>query len=397
MSEQDRDGSAHPRVLVFMAYYLPGYKSGGALRTLRGIVETLGSELAFHVLTRDRDFQEPEAYPNVEPNEWNEVGPARVFYLSPKRIGAGSFRTLMRTTPHDLVYFPSFFDPRFTLLPLLLRRLRLVPRPPAVVAPQNELSPGALSIKASKKQIFLRTARALGLYRDVTFHASSELEREEIAAVFPEARIEIARNVLPPPPDGLEPRAAEKNPKHLKAIFLSRINTKKNLTFVLQLLADPALKGHIELDIFGPVDDPDHWAECETLIAALPDHVEARYRGSLENHRIPEVMPDYHLFVLPTLGESFGYAILEAMLWGCPVLISDRTPWTDLARQGAGWDLPLEEPERYLEVLARILALDQQGFDQLRKTTRSYALAYVKSQDQVDENRQLLLRARDRG
>ena len=46
--------------------------------------------------------------------------------------------------------------------------------------------------------------------------------------------------------------------------------------------------------------------------------------------------------ILPTHGESFGHIIVEAWAAGCPVLISDRTPWRELREQGVGWDVPLD-------------------------------------------------------
>ena len=66
---------------------------------------------------------------------------------------------------------------------------------------------------------------------------------------------------------------------------------------------------------------------------------------------IREAVVSSDLLFLPTAGENFGHAIQEALAAGCPVLISDRTRWRDLAPKGVGWDLPLSAPDRFVAVL----------------------------------------------
>ena len=63
---------------------------------------------------------------------------------------------------------------------------------------------------------------------------------------------------------------------------------------------------------------------------------------------MPALYATHDLLILPTQGENHGYVIQEALLSGCPVLISDRTPWRGLAALGVGADLPLEQPERFV-------------------------------------------------
>jgi len=48
------------RILILTDYYLPGYKGGGPMRTLSTMVDRLGDEYRFRVLTRDRDLGDTE-------------------------------------------------------------------------------------------------------------------------------------------------------------------------------------------------------------------------------------------------------------------------------------------------------------------------------------------------
>ena len=76
------------------------------------------------------------------------------------------------------------------------------------------------------------------------------------------------------------------------------------------------------------------------------------------NRNYPHQIAKNHLFFLPTLGENFGHIILEAFCAGCPVLISDQTPWRDLEEKGVGWNLPLDQPELFREVLQRFAGME---------------------------------------
>ena len=43
-------------ILSSVGYYLPGYKAGGPIRTLANMVDRLGDEFQFKIVTLDRDF-----------------------------------------------------------------------------------------------------------------------------------------------------------------------------------------------------------------------------------------------------------------------------------------------------------------------------------------------------
>ena len=67
------------RILVFIDLYLPVFRAGGPLRTLLNMVELLGREFEFFIITRDHDFGTNEPFCNVKNNSWNKVGLANVF------------------------------------------------------------------------------------------------------------------------------------------------------------------------------------------------------------------------------------------------------------------------------------------------------------------------------
>jgi hypothetical protein len=61
-------------ILVLADHYLPGYKAGGPIRTLVNMVDRIGDEFQFKIVTADRDFKDYAAYPGVTIDHWNRVG-----------------------------------------------------------------------------------------------------------------------------------------------------------------------------------------------------------------------------------------------------------------------------------------------------------------------------------
>jgi len=377
------------KILTFTGYYLPGYKGGGPIRTLANMEDRLGDEFEFKIITMDRDFKDTEPYSDIKIDGWNRVGKADVFYMSPGMRSLKGFKKILCSTECDVIYLNSFFSPHFTIKPLFLRRLGLIPDKPLILAPRGEFSPGALGLKSLKKRVYLLAAKTFGLYRGVVWQASSEHEEADIRQWFGrDVPVVVAPN-LPPmvhSADELPPKSG-KIEGCLKIIFLSRISRKKNLDGALKMLK--GLKGKVEFNIYGPMEDKSYWAECQKIIGGLPENIEVRYSGSVEHDQVGAVMREHDIFFFPTLGENFGHVILEAPCAGCPILISDQTPWRGLEEKGVGWDLPLDRPELFREVLQRCVDMDQDEYVKWSERAREYGLQVTKDDGVVEQNRRL--------
>lgn len=148
-----------PRILLFVACYLPGYKAGGPVQTIANIVDHLGDDFELWIVTSDRDLGDTSAYPGLSLDQWVTHGNAHVFYVSPENQTVSGLANVIKNTPHDVLYLNSFFDPVFTLKLLLARFLGKFPRRPVVLAPRGEFSAGALKIKGMKKTAYIFGAR----------------------------------------------------------------------------------------------------------------------------------------------------------------------------------------------------------------------------------------------
>ncbi len=385
-----------PRILTFVSCYLPGYKSGGPIRTIANMVDHLGDEIEFFLITSDRDRTENTPYPSVKVNEFNMVGKASVFYASPDMMNFRQLGELIKRTPFDILYLNSFFNPRFTIIPLVLWKLKMISQKPVIIAPRGEFSEGALKLKWLKKRTYIAFAKATGLYKNVIWQASSEYEERDIRKWFGDsAVVHIAPDLTPANAGSvnqeLYQNRRKKEKDFLKIIFLSRISPMKNLDGALRILEK--VKGHVEMNIYGPVTDETYWAKCREIIDRMPDNVKVTYKGSVPHEEVPKVMAEHDLFFFPTHGENFGHVIHEALSVGTPVLISDQTPWRDLEKRQAGWDLSLSNEEKIINVVEFCCSMPSQEFFKYNKGAYSFIASSVKSTGAIEANRKIFKEA----
>jgi glycosyltransferase involved in cell wall biosynthesis len=323
------------KVLVLCTSFAPGFR-GGSIRAVTHMVERLGHTCAFWVVASNRDSGLSESLAGVVVDRWTPWGQAQVFYAS-RPIRPSLLGRLVQDVAPDVIFLNSLFARR-SIVTLLMRRAGHF-RIPIVLAPEGELCAGAMAQKRWRKRAYLTLAKRLGLLDGITWLAREAGEAEDIARIGPTSTIAIVPclgPVLPlpcPPP-------VHKVPGRLRLLYLSRITPKKNLAFVLEVLAQ-CPTGEFTLDIVGPVDSPAYWARCQRLITRLPPNIHVTYRGECRPNDVNVWLSPAHVLVLPTLGENHGYVIAEALDAGRPVLTSDRTPWTALEHARAGWDLPL--------------------------------------------------------
>jgi glycosyltransferase involved in cell wall biosynthesis len=383
------------KILALVNYYLPGYKGGGPIQSVANMAAMFGDNFQFKVIATDRDHLDPEPYPSVESGEWQQVGRASVLYVVPGALSFRKLRRILNETDYDILYLNSLFHPEFTARPLLLWWTKMVRRTPLVIAPRGELSPGALAIKRLKKQLYLYIVRACGLCDEAVWHASSPYEEADIRRWFGNrAVVGVAPDLIAEGSSLDRTTCRNKARGNLRLIFVSRVSPKKNLDGALRCLK--GLTGSIEFNIYGPLESDAYWAKCQKIIQGLPPNINARYRGILPHEKVMQELSQHDLLFLPTLGENFGHVIVESLREGCPVLISDRTPWRNLEAEGVGWDLPVEDTFAFQKVLQHCVEMDGQELHKMRERARDLAETVARDDSSLRRNRELFLKASER-
>lgn len=61
------------------------------------------------------------------------------------------------------------------------------------------------------------------------------------------------------------------------------------------------------------------------------------FQGSVTGNKKADLLLQTELFILPSLSESFGVAIGEALSYGIPVITTKATPWQAIRDVKCGW------------------------------------------------------------
>ncbi len=376
------------KVLIFIDWYLPGFKAGGPIQSVANLVAHLRDELDISIITRDTDYCETTPYPTVRSDEWNELADGtKVFYFSENGLTRAALRRLIRQSDADAVYLNGIFSLYFTLFPLYYLRKKKGIR--IVIAARGMLAESALGVKKAKKQFFLSAVKVLKLFDDVVFHASTENEKKDIHKVFGnKVQVRTAGN-LPQKNSIIDLPLRKKDQGELLLINVARISPEKNLLFALLALQE--VKEKVLFDFYGPVYDTEYWQECQTAIAALPSNVKASYKGSLENEKVLTELSRHHFMFMPTRGENFGHIILQSFAAGCPVIISDQTPWKKLNERNAGWDLELSSVTTFAKVIDRAAQLGQEEYSEMSAAAFRLAAEYRNDPEIEEQSRHLFI------
>lgn len=333
-------------ILIVVGCYLPGFKAGGPIRTISNLVESLGEDYNFKIITRDRDLGDIEPY-NVELNTWCKLGRAEVYYIN-QNTSILKLKSIIKSIDYDVLYLNSLFNLTFTIKPLILARFKLIKNNHVVLAPRGELSYNALMNKRIKKIIFLKIFTLLGFYRNINWHASSNYERLDILNLkgIKDKNIKLAKNI----PTKTTIRKDKINHHDiLKICFIARISLMKNLIYVIEVLKE--VRREIEFDIYGPIEDVLYWNKCLRLMEDLPENIHFNYMGVLNSDEIHITLIKYNILFVPSLGENYGHIYAEALSVGIPILVSTKTPWRNLVVHKVGWDIDLENKKSFIEVI----------------------------------------------
>lgn len=350
MSDRNR-----PVVLLFIDWYLPGFKAGGPIRSVANMVQHLGKDFDFRIVTRNTDYTETTPYPTIESNTWVD-GPfsEKVMYLSPEQCNKKGVQAILSGVDYDCVYVNGIYSRVFSILPLEL--LRNQKKRKVIVASRGMLAPSAIAVKGFKKKLFLKWARLRGLYSHVIFHATNATEEQHIKeAIGKNAMVQVADNF---PAVKVIPlsRKSGKESGVLRLVNIARIAPEKNLEFALEMLRE-VKDGKVRFEVYGPVYNEDYFNRCKSIAEQLPASCEVKFMGPVSPEKITEILMRQDLMFMPTRGENFGHIILESLMAGTPVLTSDQTPFTN---SGGVEALPLKEKAAFAERLNTWQQMDEQ-------------------------------------
>lgn len=376
--------SGKKTILLLSDWYLPAYKAGGPVRSVAALVYHLKDIFDIYIITSDKDAFEEKPLA-VKCNQWVEgAWGEKIFYMSGK-ITKGKLFSVIDSVAYDRLYINSFFSKPFSIYPLLLQKQGRIKKP-LVLAPRGMLRPGALAIKAGKKNIFLAFSKLTGLHKNMVWHATSAQEEKEIKQLYKNATVHLAPNLTLPPLQARNNYAKQKG--ELRICAVTRLVRNKKIDFAIDILRE-IKDANIEFTIYGPAEDEEYYKECVDRCIGLPASIKVHFNGSLEPAAIEAALQQQHVFLLPTETENFGHAIVEAMLNGCIPVISDQTPWQDLEKNGVGWDIALTDKPAFIAAVKKCAGMDEVDFKTQSIKIQSFAIKKTTSFDTIKAYEQL--------
>ena len=369
------------KVLILAGYYYPSVKAGGPVQSIKNLVDLLGDECEFYIIANDRDLGDANPFSHIKLNQWENVDKAKVYYTNYNNISGNLITKIIKDNNINILYLNSAFNFKLSIVPLLLYKLKRFKVDRIIVAPRGNFSKGALDLKKAKKKYFLTISQKINLFNNVIWHATAESEKMDILNHFGgKANIKIAKNLTADYKNYEYTKHITKKTGSLKLIFLSRIHPKKNLMYALNILK--YVDGKVEFEIYGPIEDRTYWEQCKVLIKQLPDNIKVNYKGVVKHDEVLTCFNENHVLLFPTLGENFGHIISEALIGGCPVILSDQTPWRNLKDYKVGFDINLKDTDEFQKSIQYFIDLN----DSMYKKISNLSFEYGKEQSASNSN-----------
>ena len=362
------------KILIITDYFYPSENGGGAQLAVTNLAKHLSKDHEVKVICRAHDFNNKlffdigltQKYQNIE----------IIYFL---KIRFLKIILLIRKLKPTQIYFNSFFSP----LTILFLFVMIGEKSRIIIAPNGEFYDGALRYKKIKKSIWYLFFKTVFAKKFNTFHATSIDEKEIILKKLPSVNVLIARCI--PFFDFKIRRKNFLSSSTKKIIFISRISQKKNLEYVIDILTQ--LKSKVIFEFWGAVDDEKYFQKCITKLNSCPSNIIWTYKGSFPIGKSFEKFGEADLFIFPTLGENFGFVILESLLSGCPVILSSgTTPWENLDITGVGYNIPLSNKSEWIQKVESFLSLPVSELERMRNNCIDFAIENLELKPIIEEN-----------
>jgi poly(glycerol-phosphate) alpha-glucosyltransferase len=220
---------------------------------------------------------------------------------------------------------------------------------PLVLSPHGSLEPYALAISPRKKALASLLYERRNLMTASCMWALSAQEEASIRAYGYTGRVTVIPNgvnqAIACSADEVTTFRARHNiaPGSRVLLFLSRIARIKNLPLLLKAFAkDVSMHPEWVLLIAGS-DESGHIHEVRALIRELEIEKSVRVIGPVLGREKACAFTSASLFVLPSHSEGLPIALLEAMEYGRPVLVTDSWAFPVKTFAEFGWRVAANE------------------------------------------------------
>ena len=352
--------------------FWPQKNSGGPPVSIMNLVRSIEGKFDVYIISNNHELGETAPLPGIKEG-WNTFSFGKAYYVPYGQHNFANITRLITEVQPDVIYQNSFFS--YNDLYPVLQYKKKNPGVKVIVAPRGEFYPERIKKGRLKKTVYAKVFRFSGLLKDVYFQGTGQEECDQCHKLLGIGEDHFLAVVGKPSQAHIE-----KQPGQLCLVYIARIHPTKNILNAICWLAE--VKGQVKFDIYGPIEGEEHWQQCQTAIANFPENIQVSYMGMVDHDRVADVISQYHGYYMPTNGENFGHSIVEALLVGRPVVISDQTPWTDVQGVG-GYAYPLSQPEQFPVAIEALCAMEQAEFDALCAGAKAYISKKLNTEETV--------------
>ncbi len=198
---------------------------------------------------------------------------------------------------------------------------------PYILRPAGMLDPWSLSQKRFKKKLY----RLLVERETINGAAALWFTSEEERAGARHSNYETSDFVIPlgvaleeflhlPAENSFRKRFLNSNSKRI-VLFMGRLTPKKQPELLLRAFADIAAQFDDTILVIAGPAQAGYLAHLETLAGNQGIQNRVYFTGCLKKGDVVSALSEAEVFVLPSLDENFGVAVIEAMAAGTPVVI----------------------------------------------------------------------------
>jgi len=332
------------RICVVSPAFYPAVKYGGPIFSTLYLFKSLSKlyNIDVYVSTTNANMHSKL---DVETNKRIKLENFYVKYYNETIIGKFSlslfFNIWRDIKKADIIHIQAIFN---TPIPISLFYAKLFKKP-IILSPRGSLGEWPLKNGSRFKKLWLEMfIKPFANY--VVWHATSNQEKNEILALFTNAKVEII-------PNGIYIKEFQKFnklakleflqkytgiiPKNINKIIISmgRLQKKKGFDILIDSFNEVIKKyPNSYLLIAGPDE-----GEKENLLKQI-ENLGLRKKvfliGNIENQDKIDFLANADLFVLPSHNENFGNVYLESLSVGTPIVASKNTPWEEVEKYNCG-------------------------------------------------------------
>lgn len=373
------------KLLIFNDYFYPAYKAGGPIQSLVNLITHLDHFYEIYVISSAHDLNEQKPMENITSGKWVDVilpgssSATKVWYVGKNEKMKHTITNAIEKIKPSVVYINGMFTYSYVILPLLIIKNAKI-----VICPRGMIQEGALSGKYLKKKIYLTLLRLSGVVKNVWWHATTDVERDDAKKLFGNnIKVVVAGNIPKRPVETVEYPPKQKG--KLRLVYISLITAKKNL---LQAIEAINLSGlDISLDIYGPVKDISYWEKCELAIKKSKGKIQ--YKGAVIPELVQTTFKNYDAGYFLTKAENFGHALYESLSAGRPIITSYFTPWENLENKLAGWNADIDNAEHIQNILSKVVAIDNEQFIKFCDGAHTIAKEYFSEGFEINDYKKL--------